>query len=110
MFRPGMRAYIIPLVAGVALAGSAFLGLVALGLMFLSWRIMPRTIADRALIRSQALAIVAGTAMGAAPDTLVGIGIYIGLAAAMVLVCFGLTIIVKRASQTYVAPDLDDDV
>ena len=159
MFRPGMRAYIIPLVAGVALAGSAFLpwvivgeeslkgfpdtialwivglgavavilatlslitrknsrhplllvGLVALGLMFLSWRIMPRTIADRALIRSQALAIVAGTAMGAAPDTLVGIGIYIGLAAAVVLVCFGLTIIVKRASQTYVAPDLDDDV
>jgi hypothetical protein len=159
MFKPGMRAYIIPLVAGLALAGSAFLpwvivgeeslkgfpdtialwivglgaaavilatlslitrknsrhplllvGLVALGLMFLSWRIMPRTIADRALIRSQALAIVAGTAMGAAPDTLVGIGIYIGLAAAMVLVCFGLTIIVKRASQTYVAPDLDDDV
>ena len=125
MFRPGMRAYIIPLVAGVALAGSAFLpwvivgedslkgfpdtialwvvglgavaailatlslitrknsrhplllvGLVALGLMFLSWRIMPRTIADRALIRSQALAIVGGTAMSSAPSTLVGIVIF----------------------------------
>ena len=160
MFRPGMRAYLIPLVAGVALAGSAFLpwvivgedslngfpdtialwvvglgaaavvlatlslitrknsrhplllvGLVALGLMFLSWRIMPRTIADRALIRSQALAIVGGTAMSSAPSTLVGIGIYVGLAAAVVLVCFGLTIVVKRASQPYVAPpDLDDDV
>ena len=158
MFRPGMRAYVIPLVAGVALAGSAFLpwvivgeeslkgfpdtialwivglgaaaailatlslitrknrhplllvGLVALGLMFLSWRIMPRTIADRALIRAQALAIVGDTAMGAAPDTLVGIGIYVGLASAVVLVCFGLTIVVKRASQPYVAPDLDDDV
>jgi hypothetical protein len=159
MFRPGMRAYIIPLVAGVALAGSAFLpwvivdevplrgfpdtialwvvglgiaaailatlslitrknsrhplllvGLVALGLMFLSWRIMPRTIADRALIRSQALAIVQDTSMGAAPATLVGIGIYLGLGAALVLVCFGLTIIVKRVSQPYVAPELDDDV
>jgi hypothetical protein len=159
MFRPGMRAYIIPLVAGVALAGSAFLpwvivdevplrgfpdtialwvvglgiaaailatlslitrknsrhplllvGLVALGLMFLSWRIMPRTIADRALIRSQALAIVQDTSVGAAPATLVGIGIYLGLGAALVLVCFGLTIIVKRVSQPYVAPELDDDV
>src|ERR1700730_5080376 len=154
MFRPGMRAYLIPLVAGVALAGSAFLpwvivgedslngfpdtialwvvglgaaavilatlslitrknsrhplllvGLVALGLMFLSWRIMPRTIADRALIRAQALAIVGDTAMGDAPETLVGIGIYLGLASAVVLVCFGLTIIVKRAAQPYVAPD-----
>ncbi len=158
MFRPGMRAYIIPLVAGVALAGSAFLpwvivgedslngfpdtialwvvglgaaaailatlslitrknsrhplllvGLVALGLMFLSWRIMPRTIGDRALIRSQALAIVGGTAMSSAPATIVGVGIYVGLAAAVVLVCFGLTIVVKRASQPYVAPELDDD-
>src|SRR5258706_5566139 len=160
MFRPGMRGYIIPLVAGVALAISAFLpwvivgeivlrgfpdtmalwiiglgaaaallatlslitrknsrhplllvGLVALGLMFLSWRIMPRTIADRALIRSQALAIVGGTAMSSAPSTLVGIGIYVRLAAGVVLGWFGLTIVVKRASQPYVAPpDLDDDV
>src|SRR3984893_11802802 len=155
MFRLVMRAYLIPLVAGVALAASAFLpwvvvgedslkgfpdtialwvvglgavaailsalslitrknsrhplllvGLVALGLMFLSWRIMPRTIADRALIRSQALAIVGDTTMGAAPATLVGIGIYLGLGAALVLVCFGLTIIVKRVSQPYVAPEL----
>jgi hypothetical protein len=85
-------------------------GLVALGLMFLSWRILPKTIADRALIRSQALAIVGGTATSAAPAALVGIGIYVGLAAAVVLVSFGLTIVVKRASQPYVAPDLDDDV
>ena len=99
MLRPGMRAYFFPLVAGIALAASAFLpwvvvgndvaltgfpdtaalwitglgaaaavlatlslitrknsrhplllvGLVALGIMFLSWRIMPRTISSRAL-------------------------------------------------------------
>ncbi len=31
MFRPGMRAYIIPLVAGVVLAASAFLPWVSVG-------------------------------------------------------------------------------
>src|SRR5688500_14536 len=106
MFRPGMRAYIIPLAAGAALSLSAFLpwvvvggvsligvpdtaalwvaglgasavvlaplslltrrnsrhplllvGLVALWITFLSWRIMPRTIGARARTRSQAVAI-----------------------------------------------------
>src|SRR6185437_12066748 len=100
IFRPGMRTYFIPLVAGVVLSASAFLpwvivggvalngvpevaalwiaglgaieavlallslitrrnsrhpllliGLVALGIMFLSWQLMPRIIADRALTR-----------------------------------------------------------
>ena len=96
MFRPGMRAYFFPLVAGLVLAVSAFLpwvvvgddvacagvperpalwivglgaaaallatlslitrknsrhplllvGLVALGIMFLSWRIMPRDVSS----------------------------------------------------------------
>src|SRR5262245_56995355 len=107
MFRPGMRAYLVPLVAGAVLAISAFLpwvvvgetslrgvpdvaalwvaglgvlatilatlslitrrnsrhplllvGLIALGIMFLSWRIMPKAITARALVRSQAVAIV----------------------------------------------------
>ena len=159
MFRPGMRGYIIPLVAGVALAISAFLpwvivgeivlrgfpdtmalwiiglgasaavlatlslitrknsrhplllvGLVALGIMFLSWRIMPKTIADRALLRSQAIAIVEGGPLGEAPITIVGSGIYLGLAAAGVLVGFGLTIVVKKAAHVYVVTDPDDDV
>src|SRR5262247_1861224 len=106
MFRPGMRGYLVPLAAGVALTISAFLpwvvigeysqrgvpdvwalwvaglgalaavlatlsmitrknsrhpllviGLVALGIMFLSWRIMPRSAGQRALTRSQAFAI-----------------------------------------------------
>ena len=109
MLRPGMRAYLFPLAAGVALAASAFLpwivveditlagvpdtaglwiaglgaaaallamlslitrknsrhplllvGLIALGIMFLSWRIMPRTISSRVLTRSQAVAISRG--------------------------------------------------
>jgi hypothetical protein len=154
-----MRAYFIPLVAGVGLAISAFLpwvvvgdvalkgvpdifglwiaglgilaavlamlslitrrnsrhplllvGLVSLGIMFLAWHIMPRTAGERALTILQAFAIVENRPLGEAPTALVGSGIYIGLAAACVLVCFGLTIVVKRASRPYVIPDPDDDV
>ena len=160
MLRPGMRAYLFPLAAGVALAASAFLpwiivgedialvgfpdtaalwiaglgaaaallatlslitrknsrhplllvGLVALGIMFLSWRIMPRTITSRVLTRSQAVAIVDGAPLGTMPHVAVGYGMYVGLIASLVLVAFGLTIVIKRASQPYVVSDADDDV
>ena len=80
-------------------------GLVALGIMFLSWRILPRTAGERALTISQAFAIVENTPMTGPPTSIVGIGIYVGLAASVVLVAFGLTIVVKRASQPYVVPD-----
>jgi hypothetical protein len=159
MFRPGMRAYFIPLLAGAALTVSAFLpwvivgdvalegipdvaalwvaglgvlaavlatlslitrknsrhpllliGLVSLGITFLSWRIMPRAAGERALTVSQAFAIVENTPMGAAPATLVGSGIYLALAASGVLVVFGLTIVIKRAAQPYVVVEPDDDV
>ena len=159
MLRPGMRAYLFPLGAGVALAASAFLpwivvedislagvpdtaalwiaglgaaaallatlslitrknsrhplllvGLVALGIMFLSWRIMPRTISSRVLTRSQAVAIVDGAPVGAVPPVGVGYGMYVGLGASLVLVAFGLTIVIKRVSRPYVASDVDDDV
>jgi hypothetical protein len=159
MFRPGMRAYIVPLVAGVALAVSAFLpwvvvgdislqgfpdtlalwiiglglaaallatlslitrknsrhpiflvGLVALGIMFLSWRIMPRNIGERALTRSQAIAIVEDRPLGEAPIARAGSGIYLGLGASVALVGFGLTIVVRRASDAYVLTAPDDDV
>ena len=155
-----MRAYFIPLAAGLVLTGSAFLpwviigdvslrgvpdvaalwvaglgalaavlaflslltrknsrhplliiGLLALGIMFLSWRVMPRSAGERALTVKQAFAIVEDRPLGEAPLALAGIGIYIGLAASVVLVCFGLTIVIKRASQAYVAPEpADDDV
>jgi hypothetical protein len=78
--------------------------------MFLSWRIMPRTISSRVLTRSQAVAIVDGAPIGAVPHVAVGYGIYIGLIASIVLVTFGLTIVVRRASRPYVVSDLDDDV
>src|SRR5262249_29808143 len=85
-------------------------GLFALGIMFLSWRIMPRSAGERALTISQAFAIVDTTPMPAAPDAAVGIGIYLGLIASCVLVAFGLTIVVKRVSTAYVVTSPDDDV
>jgi len=159
IFRPGMRAYFVPLIAGLALAGSAFLpwvivgnvaitgvpdvealwiaglgalaavlamlslvtrrnsrhplliiGLFALGIMFLSWQIMPRTAGERASTIAQAYAIVEDTPVGAPPVTVVGIGIYLGMVASLALVVFGLTIVIKRASQPYVVVETDDDV
>jgi hypothetical protein len=159
MFRPGMRAYFVPLVAGVVLAVSAFLpwvvvggtslqgvpdvaaiwvaglgalaavlatlslitrknsrhpllliGLISLGIMFLSWRIIPRTAGERALTVSQAFAIVENTPLSAPPSALVGSGIYLGLIASIVLVLFGLTIVFKRVPLPYVVADADDDL
>ncbi|HEX3704040.1 MAG TPA: hypothetical protein VHU82_11975 [Vicinamibacterales bacterium] len=159
VLRPGMRGYLVPLLAGVALFVSAFLpwvivgdvslkgvpdmaalwvaglgalaavlaalslitrrnsrhplliiGLVALGIMFLSWRIMPRSAGERALTVSQAFSIVEGTPIGAAPVALAGSGIYVGLAASVVLVGFGLTIVIRRASTAYAVAVPDDDV
>lgn len=159
MFRPGMRAYIIPLVAGVALATSAFLpwvqigeaslsgvpdaagfwvvglgisaallailslitrrnsrhplllvGLIALGVLFLAWRLMPQAVSARARTRLEAMAIVENTVVGTTPAALAGPGIYLGLAAASAIVGFGLTIVVKRVSQPWAAVAPDDDV
>jgi hypothetical protein len=159
IFRPGMRAYFIPLVAGIVLAISAFLpwvivsgvtmngvpdvaglwiaglgasaavlallslitrknsrhplllvGLIALGILFLSWRILPRSAGERALTVSQAFAIVENTPMGAAPDASVGTGIYVGLVASCIIVAFGLTIVIKRVQKPYTIESADDDV
>ena len=67
-------------------------GLVALGILFLAWRIMPRLAGETALTVSQAIAIVENAPVGAAPAVLAGSGIYLGLAAAVVLVAFGMKI------------------
>jgi hypothetical protein len=85
-------------------------GLIALGIMILSWRILPRSAGERAQTLSQAFAIVEDTPMAATPAALIGSGIYVGLAASFVIVLFGLTIVVKRASQPYVVVSADDDV
>lgn len=161
MFRPGMRGYLVPLTAGVALTISAFLpwviigeysrrgvpdfwalwvaglgaaavllatlsmitrknsrhpllvvGLLALGITFLAWRIVPRSAEQGAHTWAQAVAIADGASAASVPPThaLAGSGIYLGIGAASVLVAFGLTIVVKRASRPWAPPDPDDDV
>ena len=84
-------------------------GLTAFGIMFLVWRILPRLAGEQALTVSQAIAIVENAPPGAAPTTLVGSGIYLGMAAAAILVGFGLTIVVCRVATPYTIPDPDDD-
>ena len=159
MLRPGMRAYLIPQVAGLVLAISAFLpwvvvgdvtlrgvpdtmalwivglgvlasvlatlsmitrknsrhplfviGLFALGIMFLSWRILPETIERRARTLAQAHAIVEGVTPTEGPAADVGSGIYLGLISSLAIVGFGLTIVVRRAATVYAVADPDDDV
>jgi hypothetical protein len=88
------------------------LGLMALGILTLTWRIVPRLAGEEALTMSQALAIVEDaplSEMPAVPIPLAGSGLYLGVAAATTLVGFGLTIVVRRA-KPYVVSDPDDDV
>ena len=85
-------------------------GLASLGITYLSLRIMPRLAGESALTVSQAFAIVENRPLDSAPAALAGIGLYVGLWAAVVLVAFGLTIVIKRASQPYVSSDPNDDV
>jgi hypothetical protein len=85
-------------------------GLAALGIMILSWRIAPRTVENRVLVRSQAVAIVEHKPMADAPQAAAGVGIYLGLAASAIITTFGLTIIVRRASTAYAVVDPNDDV
>ncbi len=84
-------------------------GLAALAILFLGYQWMSRTVRDAAWAQAQASAIVNDVPAGASPATAVGLGIYLGLAAATVLVLFGLTIVVKRVPSAYAVPE-DDDI
>ena len=87
-------------------------GLLSLGIMFLSWRIMPRQAGERASTLAQAFAIVDGFG-NEKPEPVAssaGSGIYLGMGASLALVLFGLTIVVKTVSRPYDVADLNDDV
>jgi hypothetical protein len=85
-------------------------GLAALGITYLALRIMPRLAGERALTVAQAFAIVENRTLGDAPTATAGLGLYLGVAASAVLVAFGLTIVIKRASKPYIITDPNDDV
>lgn len=84
-------------------------GLSAFAIMFLGYQWMSRTVRDAAWAQAQAQAIVNDTPAGSAPSPAVGLGIYLGIVAATVLVLFGLTIVVKRVPSAYAVPE-DDDI
>lgn len=84
-------------------------GLAAFAIMFLGYQWMSRTVRDAAWAQAQASAIVSGEPAGATPEGVIGPGIYLGAVAAMALVLFGLTIVMKRVPSAYAVPE-DDDV
>ena len=87
------------------------IGLAALAVMFLAWRILPRTAGERASTIAEAFAIVEGRPSDSAPVVAAaGVGIYLGLAAAAVIAAFGMTIVIKRAATPYAVAPADDDV
>lgn len=83
-------------------------GLVALAVQFLAWQWMRRAVAEQAWANAQASAIVAGGAAAEVGVPTVGSGIYLGIAAAVVIVLFGLTIVLKKVARPYAPPE--DDV
>jgi hypothetical protein len=155
--RHTMRAYYIPVVAGLALILSSFLpwmflgetrvggvpdpagfwvlglgvlavtlgalsiwtrknsrhpllvvGLAALAITFLGYQWLSRSVRESAWARSQAEAIVGNTTAHPPPPTVVGLGIYLGIASAVVLVIFGLTIVIRKVPRAYAKPEDDD--
>ena len=83
-------------------------GLVSFAIMFLGYQWMSRAARDTAWARVHARAIVEGIPAGEIPATSVGLGIYLGVAAAVVLVAFGLTIVIKKVPGPYARSDDDD--
>ena len=84
-------------------------GLAAFAIMFLGYQWMSRAVRNSAWAQAQARAIVENVPVGAPPETSVGPGIYLGIAAAFILVLFGLTIVIKRVPRAYATPE-DDDI
>jgi hypothetical protein len=76
-------------------------GLAAAAILFLGYQWISRTARDSAWAQAQARAIVDNVPAGAPPEASVGAGIYLGLAAATILMLFGLTIVVKRVPRAY---------
>jgi hypothetical protein len=84
-------------------------GLTSFAIMFLGYQWMSRAVRDSAWARAQARAIVEGVPAGELPAVGVGAGIYLGVLAAIVLVGFGLTIVLRKVPGPYARSE-DDDI
>jgi hypothetical protein len=84
-------------------------GLAAFAITFLGYQWLSRSVRETAWARAQAEAIVGGTPVQLPPPTAAGLGIYLGIAASIVLILFGLTIVIKQTPKMYAVSE-DDDV
>jgi hypothetical protein len=84
-------------------------GLAALAISFLGYQWLSRSVRETAWARSQAQAIVENAPVKDPEATAAGLGIYLGMAAAVVLIGFGLTIVIKQVPRPYAASE-DDDI
>ena len=83
-------------------------GLAAFGITFLGYQWLSRSVREMAWARSQAQAIVENVPARDPEATAAGLGIYLGLASAVVLIGFGLTIVIKKVPRPYATPEDDD--
>lgn len=84
-------------------------GLAAFAILWLGERFLERSAADQLWARSQAQAIVQGTAATEVPLPAMGVGAYVGLTASLLITMFGLTIVIRQAAQPYAEAEDDDD-
>ena len=83
-------------------------GLAAFAITFLGYQWLSRSVRETAWARAQAEAIVGNTPLREPPPTAVGLGIYLGLTASIVLILFGLTIVIKKTPRMYAVSEDDD--
>ena len=83
-------------------------GLAAFGITFLGYQWLSRSVRETAWARSQAQAIVENIPASDPEATAAGLGIYLGMASAVVLIGFGLTIVIKKVPRPYATPEDDD--
>jgi len=83
-------------------------GLFAFGILFLAEQLMERTASQQGWAMSQARAIVSGTQARPAIEPIMASGIYLGLAASMMIALFGFTVVVSQAPQIYAIAEDDD--
>ena len=84
-------------------------GLLAFGILFVVERLMVRMATERAWATEQASALVGSNTSQVSIEAAAAPGLYLGLGSAFLIVLFGLTIVVKRASNPY-TEETDDDV
>ena len=84
-------------------------GLLAFGILFVVERLMVRMATERAWATEQASALVGSNTSQVSIEAAATPALYLGLGSSFLIVLFGLTIVIKRASNPY-TEETDDDV